>query len=453
MRVGLFVVLTLLGFSNVYARDEAIRVVELPEGVYEEYENGSLWWEKASSNAVIDYHRSTVSTWFCSLTSLFPILMVINTVSQHSPHSAPMARLLFAGLAFTDFAFLCSDGVALVQSSRQLQPVFHTLPFQDRKRAPLLIQVIVGVLPFNMQYRIHSLWQTGISDSDYGDDEYLDLAKVLSRNGQYLRLSGFDIEDEESESATSRLLERTLKMEVHQVGGNDTTQVLFEEASPRRWIEPYLLNLSELEDSDELYQATISPEWMAHIAQWLSAHPDVAVENEVIRVEMGSLSSETFDDEFDDRFTLVKGKEGCLSLDMDGMQWNLPKEGILFSSDGCFSLGHSSANVSLPGSHVAQNERDSRYYLYKDKALKQFMVTAFNGVMGKALEYGISKLFGNNRQPVFKHTTEVFARDNKQLVLKRNIKAYQRDLDQQIVKSQTGQFSYIVPERKSSNSL
>ncbi|MGI9278097.1 MAG: hypothetical protein ACR2PX_00445 [Endozoicomonas sp.] len=439
MRIGLLLAIALLSGVYAYAREGAVRFVELPEGLYEEYENGSFWWEGASADAVASYHTSTVSTWFCSLTSLFPVFMIFSAVSQYSPHSVPMARLLFAGLTLTDFAFLCSDGVALIQSSRRVQPVIYTLPFQDRSRAPLLIQVIAGHLPFNVQYRIHSLWQPGISDSDYGDDEYLALAKVLSSKGQYLRLS-VD-QDEETGSAISWFTERVLQMEVRQVGGNTSALVHFEETSARKWIEPYLLDLSEIESSDELYQAAISPEWMINLSQWLSEHSDEAFEEEVIHVEVGPFSAKVFDDPFD-RYSLDQGEEHCWSLDMGSVQWNLPKEGIVFSDTGCFSLGQKGVKASQGGSHIAQNDRDSRYYLYKDKAVKQLMVTAFNGVMGKTLKYGMSRFLGKNHpQPVLNRG--FLGKSHPQPTLKRNLDVYHRGVNQQIAKSQTSQLSYV----------
>ncbi|WP_153301342.1 hypothetical protein [Endozoicomonas arenosclerae] len=334
-------------------QEEAGQLLGLPEGVYEISQNGSTWWEGACPEAIVHYYSSPVSTWFRSVSSLLPMVMTLNLLFRYSPKTVSMLSMFLTGMGLVDFAFLFGNGLALFLATSQRQPKILTLPFHDRIRAPLLIQL---TLPANASvpgYRIQSLWQPEYADEAFGDDEYLQLAKIMSERKVSLNLRVTERDSAQASTLRERLiLNRYLFMGVyqyHQYQKGYKTSVVFEDSSSLQWVEPELFKL-DVAAKDLPYQSAIAPAWIKQMSQWLLQHPDMSSLDGVVAVEPGVMSNDVWEDEMDLYHYLSEGPEGCFILDMYSAQWFLPAlSGWPEAGAPCFSLGRNKERSVFAG--------------------------------------------------------------------------------------------------------
>ena len=239
------------------------------------------------------------------------------------------------------------------------------LPFSDRHDAPLLI-LLVSVLG-RVQYQVFTLWNEGVSDYYYGDDEYLHLAKVLSEKKVYLTLE-----------AAKDVTENALRMSVYSNDNEYQRNITFRGGSEFKWIEPLISGVEDIGNDDDQYITAIAPEWMAHIASWLDDDKNLH-ENREHQVQPGP-------DFITDKYAnnprmLTTAGNGCIQLEMSGKQLKLPEKMIIDGEKQCFGITGSNSSEHWRHS-ITYNRVETDKLLLADKSWKWASISLFNLVAG-----------------------------------------------------------------------
>ncbi len=202
-----------------------------------------------------------------------PVSMILGAVKSpdHFGRLIPFAGVLL--LSAIDGASMSKEIMTLEWNGRMEQRSVKLLPFRDRHDAPLLI-LLVSVSG-RIQYQVFTLWNEGVSDYYYGDDEYLHLAKVLSEKKVYLTL-------EAAKDGT----ENALRMSVYSNGNEYQRNITFRGGSEFKWIEPLISGVEDIGNDDDQYITAIAHEWMVHIASWLDDDKNLH-ENREHQVQLG----------------------------------------------------------------------------------------------------------------------------------------------------------------------
>ncbi|WP_062270782.1 opioid growth factor receptor-related protein [Endozoicomonas arenosclerae] len=361
------------------------------DGVYECDGKHCQYWRGATLETLNSYKTSVAGSYFQSLQALVPFLLVMHVVSNNVPYGKTVFSLGSLALVVADYMSLWWEGWKLAKEKYKAQDELYPVPIRSEGPSPLFVLLVKDAI--GPHYEIYSLLNEGRSDQAYGKDEYLQLAKILSRLELSMHLKVWDEAMDEtfgSYQPTERYLEISLLNARHQY-----VHVQKFTASPYfQWLDPYL-PLPDDDISGGQFQSAIEPLWIEHITHWLEAN-DTAVTNSSLTLAE-ELSGPKFQEDLEedglgDTRQVEEDGAGCQTLSLGNhvliFDSYLLQDFHLSAETPCLKVMNvNSTDVALSVQSSAYNQFETRRAFLKDKTIKKVTASAISFSISAGLYY------------------------------------------------------------------
>ncbi|WP_161787279.1 opioid growth factor receptor-related protein [Endozoicomonas numazuensis] len=360
----------------------------MPDGVYEYDEMGSHYWQGATLGGFNSYQTSIAGSYLESLQILIPAVVVMSRVSKHVPYAGVTISLSSLGLAVADYVSVVWEGWSLAANKHKSHDLIYPIPFKGKDRPPLLILLVVNA--FGPHYEIYSLWKEE-ADEKYKNDEYLQLAKSLTRYGLSLKLSVREVSGHGESSRllpSARLLpsESFLDISLIDTKQNFEHYQTFTASSPLPWLDTHLPSPDENITGDR-YQSALEPKWIEHITLWMEENHEILANKSLVLTNEFP-GPELFDDlgwEMNDSREVDIGSDGCLTVSFGSHSLSFDQNLKGPEEVSCLSISQSNNTSMALYHHEAYNQYQTQATFFRDKVVKKAVASAVSFSAGWAL--------------------------------------------------------------------